>query len=323
MEIVDIRKDGTSDKECGFVQLPPWFVSNLLTDSEGPARGDSSCPRISVVMPSYNQGKYIERSILSVLNQNYPSLDFIIVDGGSTDGTVDIIRKYERHLSFWCSERDEGQSDALNNGFARVTGGICGWLNSDDLYLPGALECAVEAFHANPEAVVVFGDWWDIDSEDNVTVINYAFDFSLAHFIHEGFHLNSQAMFWRREAHQRFGEFDVRLHRTMDYDLILRLGQAEGQGAFKRISRPLACFRRHAEQKTRGFNRAVYDEHRLIATKNDVDVKYSLRGKAIRLIYRFRRAYWYAKRGGLAYAVARLYGFGVRLKDLMSLARRQ
>lgn len=323
MEIVDIRKDGTSNKECGCVQLPPWFVSNLLTDSEGPTRGESSCPRISVVMPSYNQGKYIERSILSVLNQNYPNLDFIIVDGGSTDGTVDIIRKYERHLSFWCSEPDKGQSDALNNGFAHATGGICGWLNSDDLYLPGALEYAAEAFRADPEAMVVFGDWWEINNEDKVTSINYAFDFSLAHFIHEGFHLNSQAMFWRREAHQRFGEFDVRLHRTMDYDLILRLGQAAGQAAFKRIPQPLACFRRHAEQKTLSFDRAVHDEHRLIASKNGIDIKYSLLGKAIRLIYRFRRAYWYAKRGGLAYVVARLCGFRVGMKELMSLARRQ
>lgn len=311
-------------ENSGVPQIPSGFVTSLLVEAGGElSLGDSSHPRISVVMPTYNHREFIERSILSVLNQNYPNLEFIIVDGGSADGSADIIRKYERYLAYWISEPDRGQSDALNKGFARATGDIYGWLNSDDLYLPSALECAVEAFRADPEVMVVFSDWWEIDSEDEVTSINYAFDFSLGHLIHEGFHLNSQAMFWRREAHQRFGEFDVRLHRTMDYDLILRIGQAEGQAAFKRIPQPLACFRRHAEQKTRGFNRAVYDEHRLIASKNDVDVKYSLLGKAIRLIYRFRRAYWYAKRGGLAYVVARLCGFRVRPKDLMSLPRRQ
>lgn len=279
-------------------------------------------PKISIVMPSYNQAKYLERTILSVLNQNYPNFEFIIIDGGSTDGSVEIIRKYEGHLAYWHSGPDSGQSNALNHGFSKATGDIVGWMNSDDLYLPGAFGRVVEAFRVRPEAGVVFGDWWEIDSEDEVTSVNYAFDFSLGHFIHEGFHLNSQAMFWRREAHERFGEFDVKLHRTMDYDLILRLGLVEGQDAFFRIPHSLVCFRRHEEQKTRGYDRVVRDEHRRIALKNGIGIKYSLLGNAARLMYRFRRAYWYVKRGGFTYLVERSGGWRMRLKDMISFRRK-
>jgi len=278
-------------------------------------------PKISIVTPSYNGARYIERSILSVLNQGYPNIEFIIVDGGSTDGSVEIIKKYEKHLAHWRSVPDAGQSDALNYGFSKATGDIFGWLNSDDLYLPGAFIRAVEVFKVNGEAGVVFGDWWEIDNEDEVISVNYAFDFSLGHFIHEGFHLNSQAMFWRREVHERFGQFDVQLHRTMDYDLILRIGQSEGQAAFIRVPQPLACFRRHAEQKTIGFDRVVHDEHRRIASKNGIDNKYSLLGKACWLIYRIRRAYWYIRRGGLSYAGTRTRALRARLKDMVIFSR--
>lgn len=281
----------------------------------------SDLPKISIVTPSYNQARYLERTILSVLNQGYPNLEFIIIDGGSTDGSVDIIKKYEGYLAYWHSGPDGGQSDALNHGFSKATGDIFGWLNSDDLYLPGAFASVVEAFRFRPEAGVVFGDWWEIDNADEVTSVNYAFDFSLGHFIHEGFHLNSQSMFWRRAVHQRFGAFDVTLHRTMDYDLILRLGLVEGQGAFYRIPQALACFRRHAEQKTIGFDRRVLDEHRQIANKNGIAIKYSLHGRVFRLMYRLRRAYWYVKRGGVAYALARSGDWRTRLRDRMSFWR--
>lgn len=284
------------------------FLSRLPETGGGECHETRNFPRISIVMPSYNQARYIERSILSVLNQGYPNLEFIIVDGGSTDGSVEIIKKYSRHIAYWHSGPDAGQSDALNHGFSKATGEIVGWMNSDDLYLPGTFESVVGTFRANREAGILFGDWWEIDSDDKVTNLYYAFDFNLRHFIYEGFHLNSQAMFLRREVYRRFGEFDVKLHRTMDYDFILRLGLTEGQAAFTRISQPLACFRRHEEQKTMGFDHIVDDEHRRIASKNGVDTKYSLLGTLLRPIYRFRRAYWYVKRGGLGYAFTRAVG---------------
>src|SRR6476660_5121907 len=101
-------------------------------------------PRISMVTPSYNQGAFIEETIQSVLDQGYPNLEYIIIDGGSTDNTLDVIRKYERYLAFWVSEKDQGAADAIAKGFARITGSIMAYLNSDDIYMPGALKAASE-----------------------------------------------------------------------------------------------------------------------------------------------------------------------------------
>lgn len=273
------------------------------------AKEDSTkrVPKITVVMPSFNQAVFIERSILSVLDQNYPNLEFILIDGGSTDGTLSILERYQDSFAYVYTGPDAGQSDALNHGFSKATGDIYGWLNSDDLYLPGAFQSVSGAFCSAPDASVIFGDWLSIDSDDNTIETNYAFDFNLHHFIYEGFHLNSQAMFWRREAHQRFGEFGVDLHRTMDYDLIARLGINEGQRRFMRVTTPLAAFRRHSAQKTTGAGQdVVAAEHRKIAQKNGFSDKYSRKGRILRLVYRARRAYWYLKRGGLKYAFSRL-----------------
>jgi glycosyltransferase involved in cell wall biosynthesis len=114
----------------------------------------SELPKISIVTPSFNQGRFIEKTILSVIEQDYPNLEYIIIDGGSTDESVEIIKKYEKHLAYWVSEPDRGQSHAINKGFERATGEIFGWLNSDDWYHPGALKALAEAFAANPEAGV-------------------------------------------------------------------------------------------------------------------------------------------------------------------------
>lgn len=284
-----------------FPDATRMLQASLSPRSEHPA-GQGWWPKISVVIPSYNQAGFIERTLLSVLNQNYPNLEIIVIDGGSSDGTVELLERYSDQLTYVYSGPDKGQSDALNHGFSKASGDIMAWLNSDDLHLPGAMHAAAETFKEFPDASVVFGDWWSIDGEDCVTDIHYAFDFSLGHFIYEGFHLNSQAMFWRRSAHRRFGEFDVDLHRTMDYDLILRLGLNEGEDKFVRMQRALACFRRHPEQKTTGYgSEVVAIEHRAIAEKTGLSRKYTLAGRILRLAYRVRRAWWYLKRGGIGF----------------------
>src|SRR5258707_6129118 len=114
-------------------------------------------PRISVVTPSFNQGAYLERTICSVLDQKYPNLEYLVIDGGSTDESVEIIKRYERHLTYWVSEPDTGQSNAINKGFARTTGTILAWLNSDDRYLPETLGAVAAAAAAHPDADVFVG----------------------------------------------------------------------------------------------------------------------------------------------------------------------
>lgn len=268
----------------------------------------ANLPTFSVVMPSFNQGKFIERSILSVLNQDYPNIELIIVDGGSTDETVEILERYAKHITYWVSEKDEGQSDALNKGFARATGELVGWLNSDDLYLPDAFRIAAAAFKSSPATSVIFGDWWMIDEFDSVTEVCPAFDFSNGHFVYEGFTHNAQAMFWTKQAQERFGLFDLRIDRNMDYDLILRLGLIEGEKGFFRIDQALGCFRRHAAQKTRGVDDIVRTEHRMIADKLGYQDKFQLIGRGKWLFYRARRLYWYNRRRGVAYVVHKALG---------------
>lgn len=255
-------------------------------------------PKISIIMPSYNQHKYIERSILSVLNQGYPNLEFIIIDGGSTDKTNEIIKKYESKISIWISEKDEGQSDALNKGFSLASGDIYGWLNSDDIYLPGVFQLAVDSFHENPKKRVVFGDWLSIDEDDNTIDLNYAFDFNLNHFKYEGFHLNAQSMFWRSCVHKTFSGFDVDLFNTMDYQMILEFGLKNGQEIFLRVPAKFGGFRRYPGQKTAGFTTKVIHEQAYIAKKYNIKHRYDFCGFFIKLYFRFRRAFWYFKRGG-------------------------
>ena len=263
-------------------------------------------PKISIIMPSYNQAKYIERSILSILNQDYKNLELIVVDGGSTDETCEIIKKYDSSIYKWVSEIDQGQSDALNKGFSWATGDIYGWLNSDDIYLPGAFKVTVEALRKNINKKIVYGDWLSIDQDDNILDLNYAFDFNLNHFIYEGFHLNSQSMFWRSSVHNTFSGFDVELFNTMDYQMILEFGIQNGQESFLRVPVVMGGFRRYLGQKTAGFTKKVIDEHERIAQRYNTTARYGIIGFSARLYFRFRRALWYIRRGGLSELKLRL-----------------
>ena len=267
---------------------------------------EKSFPKISIIMPSYNQVEFIEKSILSVLNQDYKNFELIIIDGGSNDGTIEIIKKYQDYISFWVSEKDKGQSDALNKGFKLASGEIYGWLNSDDIYLPNAFHNLMLAFKNNLNKKIVFGDWLSFDRNLKNINLNYAFDFNLNHFKYEGFHLNAQSMFWRSEVHHHFSGFDVELNNTMDYQMILEFGINEGEDSFLRIPYVIGGFRRYIGQKSSGMTTRVIKEHKSISKKYKYTDKYRLSGKIKRVYFRFRRAIWYVKRGGTLYLIKKL-----------------
>lgn len=272
------------------------------------ARRIAAEPRFSIVMPSFRHARFIERSLNSVINQEYEGIELIVMDGGSDDGTREILDRYSQHIAVCRSERDAGQSDALNKGFAHATGEILGWLNSDDLYLPGALHHAAHVFAAYPQIDVVYGDWLTIDVTDRIVDRFPALAPSRRRLVTEGFFCNAQAMFWRRSLHERLGEFDPQLHYTMDYDLMLRMISTAGSGAFFRTERPLGCFRIYHGQKTGSANSPVPQEHRRIAAQRGTSWKYKLSGQVWRTFYRVTRCAEYLARGRRDYLLRRLKG---------------
>ncbi len=207
----------------------------------------SPWPRISVVTPSYNQGQFIEETIRSVLLQGYPDLEYIIIDGGSTDASVDIIRKYEPWLAYWVSEPDRGQSHAINKGLAVSTGDVLAYLNADDVYEPGALAAVARCFDEHPEADLVYGNGSLIGADgQDIREVQIEYESSLALAYGRG-GLLQPSVFWRRRLYERIGPFDEELHYALDYDYWLRASKI---AVFQHLPQRLSRARRHESSKT-------------------------------------------------------------------------
>lgn len=205
-----------------------------------------SQPRVTVVTPSLNQGAFIEATIRSVLAQDYPAIDYIVIDGGSTDGTLEILRRYEGRLA-WSSAPDRGQADAVNRGWQRG-GAVLGWLNSDDLYLPGAVSAAVAGLQAHPHAAGVYGDCEYIDESGRPIDRHTTAPFDYATLVRTArTPIGQPAAFLRHEAVAAVGYLDAELSMVMDLDLWLRLGLIAPMAY---LPQPLARFREHAASKT-------------------------------------------------------------------------
>jgi len=204
-------------------------------------------PLVSIVTPSYNQKNFLEDTILSVLDQDYPALEYFVIDGGSTDGSVEIINKYADRLAGWVSEPDQGQTEAINKGFARSQGEIMAWLNSDDLYHPGAVRSAVEFFQKNPGIGLVYGDTDLIDSSGRGIAMFNAQQTSYQRLMKGGVYIPQPAAFWRRGLWEKSGPLDPSFYFAMDYDLWVRFAKLAPIQYFPEL---WASFRIHGEGKT-------------------------------------------------------------------------
>jgi glycosyltransferase involved in cell wall biosynthesis len=181
-------------------------------------------PSVSIITPSYRQAQYIEATIQSVLAQNYPRLEYLVIDGGSADGTLDILPRYHKFLRWW-SEPDSGQAQAINKGFHRATGEIIAWLNSDDIYLPGTLHRVARFFQQHPAIDVVYGDYYLIDPAGRVVLRKKEIPFDYHILLYGLDYLSQPTVFFRRSLLTQFGFLDESLHYGLDWEYWLRLAR--------------------------------------------------------------------------------------------------
>lgn len=267
-------------------------------------------PRFSIVVPSYNQGRFLEATIRSVLEQDCPGTELIVIDGGSTDDTLDVIRRYEDRIAYWVSEKDRGQAHAINKGFSVATGEMFGWQNSDDLYLPGAFRKVAEAVSAHPRMEIFHGHIKYLDGEGRERDENRAVPVRLFNLLYDGSLVRNQAAFFRRGVWERSGGLDEAFRFCMDREFFLRA--ARRGASFRLVPEFLGAFRVHEEAKT----------SRLQSVRNEEDERLLERyaagpgrlrrgiGKSVCLGFRTLAYLW---QGDVRYAADRLLrNLGVR-----------
>lgn len=240
-------------------------------------------PLVTIVTPSYNQGQFLERTILSVLQQDYPNIEYIVMDGGSKDNSAEIIRKYADKLHYWTSEKDKGQSDAINKGWKMANGVYCSYLNSDDELSPGAVSAIVKGFEEHPEVGVVYGDYTFID-EDNKVIAEgkgHQVDFKQL-LVHGQMPAIAQpSSFYRTDLVRKINYIDDGLHLSMDFDLLVRLAR---EAPMIYIPRLISLFRLHGSAKSTTLAKRHW--HESLKVRMKYNKLYSW--KAILMYIRFR-----------------------------------
>ncbi len=228
-------------------------------------------PLVSIVTPSYQQGRFLRRTIESVLTQDYPRVEYFVIDGGSTDDSVAILESYANRFC-WVSERDRGQTDAINKGLGRAHGDIFAYLNSDDVLLPGAITSVVKHFQKHPEWDLLYGNARNIDEADrplgNYPTAPYSFDRLLQDCC-----ICQPAAFWRRRISERVGPFDDSLHYAMDYEYWLRIAGAGG--VLAHVPEFLAASRIYPQTKTQSARLEVYREILAVSRRHAEDASFS------------------------------------------------
>jgi glycosyltransferase involved in cell wall biosynthesis len=253
----------------------------------------NNLPRISVITPSFNQAEFLERTMRSVLDQGYSNLEYIVIDGGSTDGSVDLIRKYADRLTYWVSEPDRGQVDAINKGFRRASGDWLCWQNSDDVFFPGAFADLAKAASEHPEAGLIVGNMVLIDENDSpLRDLRYVAPDHGA-MLAEGMLLANQSAFWRRDVQEAVGLLNESYHCSFDYDWFLRV-TAACRGVH--VNRRWGGLRLHAATKTSNQAARFTEENRHILAGREVPVWK-------RRLYLLRRLGLMLRQGELGYVL--------------------
>jgi len=245
-----------------FLEKNTQDLRNFIAEfkPKGPETAEQgNFPKLTIITPSYNQADFLERTIWSVLNQGYPNLEYIIVDGGSTDHSVDVIKKYEKYLSWWVSEKDRGQVHAINKALERATGDYIGFQNSDDVYFPGTFARFGNAAK-NQADDVIYGDLYMISPDDEVTELlkttSYSFDCQLL----EGMQIHNQSLFFKRALVEKYGKFDESYRFAFDYEFITRYTHQKTTKV-RRVEGLAGALRVHPDAKSSTIASVGRDEH--------------------------------------------------------------
>jgi len=256
---------------------------------------------VSIITPTLNRAQFLERNILSIKNQDYPFIEHVVVDGASTDNTIEILRKYEGTYNLkWISEKDRGCANAMNKGFKMAKGDIFCWLDSDDIYLPGTIRKIVEIFQKYPNVDVVFGNMFIIDQSDKIIDYIKCTEFDGEALLYTGMILNPQSTFWRRSLHKNLNGLDQKYLRCADYDFFLRMALSEAK--FYHIRDFLAAYRHHSQQLSKSVELCRREGSKIAYKYFDENLTIrSLEWKKRKILV--RRALQYIKQGDIWYVL--------------------
>ncbi len=259
--------------------------------------GKINLPKISIITPSYNQGKFLEQTIRSIIDQNYPNLEFIIIDGGSTDNTIEIIKRYEKNISYWVSEPDHGQTNGINKGFRIATGDLVAWMNSDDIYYDNTFKTIASCYlETKGRYDVYFGNKKNISENGQVLHEFFYSPFFKYTLFYDDMNISNQSAFWKKTVFEKIGFLDEGLGFIMDYEFFVRM--ARNSMKFYYVDEFLGALRHHPEAKT---SLEAWQKRKQKEIQN-INEKYGIKKKLVfKLISKLYRIFNLIKRGKFKY----------------------